>query len=463
MRIDDTLQPADLAARLARFWELSGRKIDLLVGSYDPAEGSPVFTVGGRYTARGWTEWTEGFAFGSAFLQFDATDEHRYAGIAEQQTVARMASHVSHTGVHDHGFNNLSTYGNWLRLLREGRLATDPARIDFCELALKVSGAVQAARWSPIHGGGGFIHSFNGPHSLFVDTVRSCRSLGVAHAFGHRLMGENDQPVSLLQRALQHLEATARYSIYYGTGRDSYDERGRTAHESVFNPTDGRYRCPNSQQGYSGFTTWTRGLAWAMLGFAEELEFLSALDDEELAPFDGRDPWRTLFLDAAQATCDWFIANTALDGIPYWDGGAPGLGQLGDWRARAAEPFNDHEPVDSSAAAIGAQGLLRLGHFLDLASPEGRRYWQAGLTVMCTLLAEPYLATDEAHQGLLLHTVYHRPNGWDHIPPGRRVPCGEACMWGDYHIREAALYLQRVFRDEPYLTFFGCLPDANRR
>ena len=24
-----------------------------------------------------------------------------------------MAAHVSHTGVHDHGFNNLSTYGNF--------------------------------------------------------------------------------------------------------------------------------------------------------------------------------------------------------------------------------------------------------------------------------------------------------------------------------------------------------------
>src|SRR5690606_11882999 len=107
-------------------------------------------------------------------------------------------------------------------------------------------------------------------------------------------------------------EATAKYSIYYGKGRDAYDERGRTAHESVFNPNDGRYRCPNSQQGYSGFTTWTRGLAWAMVGFAEELEFLAALSDDELAPLGGRDRWRTLLLEAATATCDWYIANTAL-------------------------------------------------------------------------------------------------------------------------------------------------------
>jgi hypothetical protein len=28
-------------------------------------------------------------------------------------------------------------------------------------------------------------------------------------------------------------------------------------------------------------------------------------------------------------------------------------------------------------------------------------------------------------------------------------------MWGDYHLREAALYLHRVIRGEPYLTFWG--------
>jgi hypothetical protein len=317
---------------------------------------------------------------------------------------------------------------------------------------------VQAARWSKIHGGGGYMYSFNGPHSLFVDTVRSCRIAMVAHALGHRLMGENDEAISLLDRALQHLEATANYSVFYGEGRDRYDERGRTAHECIFNPNDGRYRCPNSQQGYSGFTTWTRGLAWAMLGFAEELEFLDRLTEAELAPFGGRARWRELMLKAARATCDWYIANTALDGIPYWDGGAPDLEKLGDWRARAAEPFNDFEPVDSSAAAIGAQGLLRLGRYLGETTDDGRRYWQAGLTTLQTLLNDTYLGVAPTHQGLLLHSIYHRPNGWDHIPPGRKIPCGEACMWGDYHIRELALYLQRVIRGENNLTFFGCLP-----
>ncbi len=456
MKIDHELSLGLLRPALERFWELSGRKIRVLAERYDAGQGSPVFTVGGVYGSRGWTEWTQGFQFGSAFLQYDATGEQWFLDHARRETVGRMAPHVSHVGVHDHGFNNVSTYGNWLRLIREGRVGDEGGWGAFCELALKVSGAVQASRWTAAEEGG-FVYSFNGPHSLFVDTIRSCRALMIAHGLGHVLMAEDDRAVSLLERALRHIDSTAKFSVYYGEGRDAYDEWGRVAHESIFNVNDGRYRCPNSQQGFSGFTTWTRGLAWAMLGFAEELEFLARLDDRELDPLGGRGRWRAMMLKAARATCDWFIENTAADGIPYWDGGAPGLAALGGYRERPAEPFNAYEPVDSSAAAIGAQGLLRLGRFLGAETPEGGRYRQAGLTVLRTLLGDAYLSVADDHQGLLLHSLYHRPNGWDHVPEGRRVPCGESSMWGDYHLREAALLAQRMLADGKYLTFFGCL------
>src|SRR5205085_4843254 len=130
--------------------------------------------------------------------------------------------------------------------------------------------------------------------------------------------------VSLLDRVVQHARATAAYSVYYGRGRDVYDVRGRVAHESLFNTVSGSYRGPSSQQGYSPFTTWTRGLAWAMLGFAEQIEFL---DTQHLAS-------DTLY-EAAIATSDFYIDHAAAaDGIPYWDTGAPGLAALSDWQTR---------------------------------------------------------------------------------------------------------------------------------
>jgi hypothetical protein len=261
---------------------------------------------------------------------------------------------------------------------------------------------------------------------------------------------------------LDHARATARYSIYYGAGRDIYDVAGRVAHESLFNPLNGSYRGPSSQQGYSPFSTWTRGLAWAVLGFAEELEFIQAVADTELDRRGGRADIETWMLEAATATADFYLEGaTAADGIPYWDTGAPGLAALGDWRGRSADPFNEHEPVDSSAAAIAAQGLIRLGRFLDGRNRgAASRYVGAGLAVLATLLDDsgPYLSRAHSHQGLLLHSVYHRPNGWDAVPAGAKVPRGESSQWGDYHLREAALLVKRLAAGDPYLTFF----DAKR-
>src|SRR5258706_12250655 len=122
IRINLQIKPADQGTRLNRFWELSGEKINQIEKNYDASKGSPVFTVGGKYSTRGWTEWTQGFQYGSAILQFDAVGEKTFLAMGRNKTVELMAPHVSHTGVHDHGFNNVSTYGNLLRLMMEGKI-----------------------------------------------------------------------------------------------------------------------------------------------------------------------------------------------------------------------------------------------------------------------------------------------------------------------------------------------------
>jgi unsaturated chondroitin disaccharide hydrolase len=456
IQIDNSLTARKLVPRLERLFNLSAGKILAIDKRWLPEQGAPVFTMRGRYTARGWTEWTQGFQFGSALLQFDATGEKRFLELGRRHTNERMATHLSHVGVHDHGFNNISTYGNLWRLMHDGKIPLNREENAGYELALKVSGAIQAARWTTLADGTGYVYSFNGPHSLFVDTIRSLRSLVVAHQLGHILMGEQDRKISLLERAVTHALNTHRYSVYHGAGRDAYDVRGRTAHESIFNCNSGIYRCPNSQQGYSPFSTWTRGLAWAITGFAEQLEYLRTVPNPELAPLGGRAVIETAFRQSALDTADFYLEHSCRDGIPIWDTGAPNLHRLRDHLSRDADPFNPWEPVDSSAAAIAAQGLLRLGNYLSAVGrrAQGRRYFQAGLTVTRALLDEPYLSTNPRHEGLLLHSVYHRPNGWDHVQQGQKVPNGESSMWGDYHLRELALLLLRSARGENYLTFF---------
>jgi hypothetical protein len=464
----EDLTPEKLRPRIERLFDLSAQKTRAIEAAWDVSKGAPVITVQGVYTAREWTQWTEGFLYGSALLQYDATDDGWFLEYGRRNTMQRMATHVTHMGVHDHGFNNVSTYGNLLRLAAEKRWAATDAEIQLYILALKASGAVQAARWTTLADGRGYIYSFNGPHSLFADTLRSLRSLALAHSLGHVLMGENERRISLLERLCHHASVTAEFGVYYGGRRDRYDVRGRVAHESLFNVNAGCYRCPATQQGYSPFTTWTRGLAWIICGYAEELEYLQAVSDVDLEPQDGRKKVEAMMRRAAEATCDYYLEQAAQDGIPFWDTGAPQLEKLGDWRNKPADPFNDYEPVDSSAAAIAAQGLWRMGKFEDRSGEAGkaRLYRQAALTIAHTLFEEPYLSTNSQHQGLILHSVYHRPNGWDYVPSGRRAPCGEASMWGDYHARELALLLLREIKGAPYLDFFHAatnLPDQFRR
>jgi hypothetical protein len=214
--LDKSLTPGSLKSATDKVFEVSAPKIAALQHRWKQSDGTPVFTIKGKYTSRGWTEWTQGFQYGAAILQFDATGEVEMLRIGREGTLRLMAPHLTHIGVHDHGFSNVSTYGNLRRLLQEGRLPSNEWEEHFYDIALKASGAVQASRWTQLTQELGYIYSFNGPHSLFSDTVRSLRALALSHQLGHRLMGENDKPSSLLGRILQHAEVTARYNVYYG-------------------------------------------------------------------------------------------------------------------------------------------------------------------------------------------------------------------------------------------------------
>src|SRR2546423_7305279 len=150
LKINQRLTAQKLVPKIDRLFDLSAGKILNIEKSWNPSKGTPVFTVKGEYTSRGWTEWTQGFQFGSALLEFEATGDESLLEMGRRATVAHMAPHVSHVGVHDHGFNNVSTYGNLLRMMTEGTVPANDWERHFYELALKVSGAVQASRWTQL-------------------------------------------------------------------------------------------------------------------------------------------------------------------------------------------------------------------------------------------------------------------------------------------------------------------------
>ena len=275
--------------------------------------------------------------------------------------------------------------------------------------------------------------------------------------WGHRLQTEHDERINLLHRALHHLRATADYSVFYGEGRDIYDLRGRTAHECVFNTKDGHYRCPNSQQGYTGFFYLDTRPGLGDVRLRRGARVLQHPERRGLRGLGQPSGSRRLYAagrPGPPATSTW---NTRPP--TAFRTGTPEprscTGWATTWIGRRT-PTTTTSPSIARRRPSGRQGLVRLGRYLQERGEEeaGKKYFQAGLTVLDTLLDEPYLSTDEDHQGLILHSIYHHPNGWDYVPEGSKVPYGESSMWGDYHAREAALLMQRLANDAPYYTFF---------
>ena len=81
IEINHDLQPADLLPKIEALWDASAGKIRSIEQTCPPGSPSPVFTRAGKYTAQGWTAWTQGFQYGSAILQFDATGDAAFVDL----------------------------------------------------------------------------------------------------------------------------------------------------------------------------------------------------------------------------------------------------------------------------------------------------------------------------------------------------------------------------------------------
>ena len=381
MNIDTTLKPADLSKPLARLFELAAKKVRLIDRTWDRVARHA--GLHRRRQVHHAAAGRSGRRASSTAARSSPSTRPATASCsssAGSNTLEHMAPHVTHIGVHDHGFNNLSTYGNLRRLMREGRIEHNEWELHFYEMAIKASGAVQAARWSGVPVTKPSPQSAQLARASATSTPSTARTRCSSTRCGRsassaspgssatRSLHENDRKADLLKRLVLHGLATNQYIVFHGDSDHTYDVRGRTAHEAIFNRNDGSFRCRATQQGYSPFSTWTRGLAWAMLGYAEELEFFATIDDAKFEQSVGLKKADVVARLRARRRAR--RATTTSTTAPPPTASSTGTTARRAWRssatgaARDADPFNDHEPVDSSASAIAAQGLLRLGNYL---------------------------------------------------------------------------------------------------
>jgi unsaturated chondroitin disaccharide hydrolase len=383
MKVIQEINEKELRGKLERAFHFGISQVEKMLPKWPSNKPAPIYTEHGRWTRPQymWTDWCPGFYAGMMWLAYEHTGENKWRQVAEAYTRS-LEPRKFDRDVHDLGFIFMSTADRWHRLLPEA----DPAKQRLKDILI-TAGTVQSFRWKET-GEDHYIYSFNGPQSLFIDIMMNIRLLFRAHELG----GSGE----LYRKAVTHAKTTEKYLVRKA-GPRLVDGEGKVIHEAIFNPARGEFRNLSTQQGYSPFTCWARGLAWALYGFTDTYLFT-------------RDPF---FLETAERCAGFYLEHTPDGGVPYWDYGAPEI---------------PGEPLDSSSAAIAA------GAFLKLKNIEGTRrgaatYRQTAMTILSTLTGEDFLgAHNPAYEGILRHGVYHRPMNWG---------VDESVMWGDYFFMEA--------------------------
>ena len=237
----------------------------------------------------------------------------------------------------------------------------DPSSTRRAEHAAAMQEAARSlsSRWKPEVGA---IRSsyYGGQWGLIIDSAMNAPLLIEAGQATGTSAGRR-----LAARGLTHMRTLARTFIR---------SDGSTIHRQAFDPRTGRLIGPVYGQGLDADSTWARGQAWAVSGFART--YLLTGDAG--------------MLDAARRTADHWIRRVPAGCIPAWD--------LDVTAARA--------PRDSSAAAILADGLLTLA----TAEPDPTRaaaYRDYALTTLGTLSSPPWVA--DAGRGLLQRQAYNIP------------------------------------------------------
>jgi hypothetical protein len=129
-----------------------------------------------------------------------------------------------------------------------------------------------------------------------------------------------------------------------------------TFHVVNFDQATGTVKAKFTNQGYSDSSSWSRGQAWAIVGFAQTYGWTGDRS----------------FLDTASSCADYFLKRLEESGsrVPPWDFDAPSE--------------DGKRPTDTSAAMVACYGLLLLHRSLTSLSQQSP-YLNAALYILSSV------------------------------------------------------------------------------
>ncbi|GIP35194.1 glycoside hydrolase family 88 protein [Paenibacillus sp. J2TS4] len=334
-----------------------------------------------RYQWEENNDWIDGFYTGMVWLCYQYTGDEffREAALAQVQNFSERLDKDVYLDHHDIGFlYSLSAKAGWIVDKNE------EAR----QLALRAADKLMQ-RWRPqgqyIQAWGAQGDPENGGR-IIIDCLLNLPLLYWAY--------EQTGNAKYRNAAMIQADKSRRYLV---RGDDS------SYHTFYFNPEDGTPIRGGTHQGYHDGSTWTRGQAWGIYGFALSYRYT-------LNP---------LYLETAKRMTAYFIDHFPEDDVVYWDFDVPVV---------------EETSRDSSASAIAAAGMLELLTHMEAGDPDRSRFEKAVQRSMESLVNNYSTMKMPEAEGLLQHGSYH-------VRGGRGLD--DFMIWGDYYYLEALMRLEK--------------------
>ncbi|MBP3961848.1 glycoside hydrolase family 88 protein [Paenibacillus lignilyticus] len=344
----------------------------------------PTSTEGGKYKFADDGFWVGGFWSGLNWLCYEMSEEESFA-VAAQASNWRLTKRLYEkpdTLDHDTGFLYLPTFVAHYKLTGDSssrQIALDAA--DRLKERFNDKGKFIQA-WNVWVKGEAFSEENRG--RIIIDCMYNLPLLFWAT--------EETNDEAYRNVAVAHADTCAKTII-----RSDYT----AFHTYVFDPDSGEPKYGKTFQGYSDDSCWSRGLTWAIGGYAYAYKYTG----------------NTKYLEIARKTAEAYMSRVEQDFIPLWDFSVPN-------RSEALR--------DTSAAAISAASLLELAEHAD-SEDEKQRYTNFAIQTLLNLYETYSTRFEPENEGLLNEGCGHHPAGVD-------LNC--SLIYGDYYFAEAIARLQ---------------------
>lgn len=345
-------------------------------------------------------EWTGGFWPGILWSMYEYTKEDKWKKQAIAWTES-LESNQFNTAHHDIGFMMFNSYGKALKFEQNPKyrkILIQSAK-SLCKRYNPVVGSIQS--WNERKSKGD-INQWSFP--VIMDNMMNLELLFYASKETGDTIYRNI--------AVRHAELTMKNHLR--ADFSSY-------HVANYDPNTGKLLHQQTLQGFSDNSTWSRGQAWGIYGFATCY----------------RETGDNRFLQTAIKMADFYLhhKNLPTDKVPYWDFNVGENGYKPDWDYHASRYKGVSR--DASAAAIASSALLELSQLVK--GKKRLAYLNAAIMMLKTLSTDQYLNTGKSNPYFLLK------HSTGNFPSNREIDV--PLIYADYYYLEALLKYDRILKD----------------